>query len=99
MNHQHPRMTAQSHIERILLGQTLGHYRIASLIGRGGMGLVFKATDTHLKREVAIKVLAEESLGQKGLLQRFVQEARLAAKLNHPNVVTIHEVNRQGQLV
>ena len=89
--------SANEPLEARLDGKKLGHYRIESLIGRGGTGVVFRARDTHLGRRVAIKVLEENSSRQQEMFQRFVQEARLAAQLSHPNVVTIHEVNQDGQ--
>jgi len=71
-------------------GQTLLHYRITEAIGKGGMGEVWKAVDTSLGREVAIKVLSAAWVGDRERLQRFEREARLLASLNHPNVATVH---------
>lgn len=73
-------------------GNTLGHYRIEALIGEGGMGVVYRAFDTKLERRVAIKVLRSEALGDPERKRRFVQEARAASALNHPNIVTIHDI-------
>ena len=70
-----------------MIDQTLGHYRIQSKIGEGGMGVVYKAYDTHLDRPVAIKVLASEATSDPDRKRRFVQEARTASALNHPNIV------------
>ena len=78
-----------------LIGQTLGKYRILEEIGRGGMGVVFKAHDTVLDRLVAIKVLAPHLTWDQEFVQRFLQEARAAARLKHPHIVTIYDV---GQL-
>ncbi len=73
-------------------GQTLGHYRIESKLGEGGMGVVYKARDTHLDRPVAIKVLRQEAVANPERKRRFVQEAKAASALNHPNIVTVHDI-------
>jgi serine/threonine protein kinase len=73
-------------------GQQLGHYRIDGEIGKGGMGAVYRATDTRLDREVAIKVLPAEVTADVERRQRFRQEALLAAAFNHPNIATVHDV-------
>jgi serine/threonine protein kinase/tetratricopeptide (TPR) repeat protein len=75
-----------------LIGQRLAHYRITSAIGKGGMGQVYRATDTKLHRDVALKVLPPEMAASRELIERFQREARAVAALNHPNVVTIHSV-------
>src|SRR5881409_3410563 len=70
----------------------LGPYRVTGRIGEGGMGAVYRATDTRLGRNVAIKVLTAVTLSDKERLQRFEQEARATGMLNHPNLLTIFDV-------
>jgi eukaryotic-like serine/threonine-protein kinase len=80
-------------------GQTLTHYEIISALGKGGMGEVYLAQDTRLKREVAIKVLPDSVRRDPERLKRFRREAEAAAKLNHPNIATIHSIEEdQGEL-
>lgn len=79
-----------------MMGTTLGHYRIVELIGKGGMGEVYLADDTRLQRRVALKVLARELASDPDRRERFDREARAAAALNHPNIVTIHSVEEAG---
>ena len=71
-------------------GTKLGHYEIGALLGKGGMGEVWRARDTKLGREVAIKTLPEEFAKDADRLSRFEREARLLASLNHPNIAAIH---------
>ncbi|MEP7306124.1 MAG: protein kinase [Acidobacteriota bacterium] len=75
-----------------MISTTFGHYRLDEQIGRGGMGEVFRAFDTRLNRPVAVKVMRDAHGGQGVAVQRFLREARAASALNHPNIVTIHEV-------
>jgi serine/threonine protein kinase/Tol biopolymer transport system component len=75
-----------------VIGNLLGHYRILELLGKGGMGEVYLAEDTHLGRRVAVKVLSRELAFDADRRERFEREARAAAALNHPNIVTIHSV-------
>ena len=77
-------------------GSRLGPYEVLALIGAGGMGEVYRARDGRLGREVAIKVLPETVAADPERLQRFEQEARSASALNHPNIVTIHDVGQTG---
>jgi len=70
-------------------GNRLAHYEIVALLGEGGMGTVYRATDTRLDREVAIKVLPAELTADVERRQRFRQEALLAAAFNHPNIATV----------
>lgn len=78
-----------------MIGETLGHYRIESKLGEGGMGAVSKAHDTHLDRPVAIKVLIPDKVADPARKQRFVQEAKAASALNHPNIVTVHDISAE----
>ena len=71
-------------------GTRLGPYEIVSALGAGGMGEVYKATDTKLKRQVAIKVLPESVAADAERLARFQREAEVLASLNHPNIAAIH---------
>lgn len=78
-----------------MVGQTLGHYRVLEQIGAGGMGLVFKAHDERLDRDVAIKVLPPGALTDERARQRFRNEALALSKLNHPNIETVHDFDTQ----
>lgn len=81
-----------------MIGQTLEHFRLVERIGAGGMGVVYKAHDERLDRDVAIKVLPAESFQDPVYRARLLREARTASKLNHPNICTIHEVGEaEGQ--
>ena len=71
-------------------GTKLGHYEISALLGKGGMGEVWRARDTKLGREVAIKTLPEEFATDRNRLARFEREVTLLASLNHPNIAAIH---------
>ncbi len=73
-------------------GQTLLHYRILDKIGEGGMGAVYKAQDTHLDRCVAVKVLPHDRMADPDRRRRFIQEAKAASSLNHPNIVVVHDI-------
>jgi serine/threonine protein kinase/tetratricopeptide (TPR) repeat protein len=77
-----------------LSGQMLGHYRLTGKIGSGGMGIVYAASDTHLDRSVAVKVLPAGAVADPERRQRFVQEAKSASALNHPNIIHIYDIDR-----
>ena len=79
-----------------MIDQTLLHYRIIEKIGEGGMGVVFKAVDTHLDRPVAIKILPPDKVADPERKQRFIQEAKAASALRHPNIVVIHDIAFDG---
>lgn len=80
-----------------MIGQTLGHYRILEKIGAGGMGVVYRAYDERLRRNVALKVLPDAIASHGERRARILAEARGAAALNHPGITTIYEVGEQGE--
>ena len=81
-----------------IVGSRMGHYRIISQLGAGGMGEVYLAQDTHLGRNVALKLLSLRLTWSREQVQRFKQEARAASTLNHPNIITILEVGQVDDL-
>jgi serine/threonine-protein kinase len=81
-----------------LVGKLIGHYRIESLIGVGGMGEVFLARDEQLGRKAALKLLPEHLTADEAQLSRFKTEARSASALNHPNILTVYEIGSEGNV-
>jgi serine/threonine protein kinase len=84
--------------DRAIVGKQIGHYQVLNRIGRGGMGEVFLAQDTRLGRKVALKLLRSDFTRNEERLRRFRQEAQAASSLNHPNILTIHEIGQEGSL-
>src|SRR5689334_12039823 len=83
---------------KIIPGSHLGRYEIRASLGAGGMGEVWVAYDPDLEREVAIKVLRDDAGGSSDRVRRFVQEAKAASALNHPNVAHVYEIGSQDDI-
>ena len=77
----------------MMVGQSISHYKLVSQLGEGGMGVVYKAEDTKLNRQVALKFLAQHLLDDEEAKERFLREAQAAAALHHPNICPVHEID------
>jgi Tol biopolymer transport system component len=84
--------------EAPVVGRQIGRYTVVALLGSGGMGEVYRATDTALGRDVALKILAPARVSDKNFRRRLEKEARAASSLNHPNIVTVYEIGRSGDV-
>src|SRR5262245_23674042 len=88
-------MPEPAHVPR----STIGHYRVTAKLGEGGMGAVYRATDTKLNRDVAIKILPEAFAADPERLARFAREAQVLASLNHPNIAAIYGIEEGAMIM
>ena len=79
-----------------MIGQNISHYTITAKLGEGGMGAVYRATDTRLGREVALKILPPQFVRDRQRMERFQREAEVLASLNHPHISIIHDLEESG---
>ncbi|HEX8399122.1 MAG TPA: protein kinase [Pyrinomonadaceae bacterium] len=80
------------------IGENLGHYKVQSVIGAGGMGEIYRARDTRLRRDVALKILPENLIQSDSAIERFMREAHAASALNHPNILTIFDIGEHDNI-
>src|SRR6202051_1728498 len=81
-----------------MVGQTILHYRVIEKLGAGGMGEIYKAEDTRLRRIVAVKALSPRLSAEPERRKRFFQEAQAASALNHPNIITLYDIVSEGDM-
>jgi len=78
-----------------MIGRSISHYKILEKLGEGGMGVVYKAEDTQLRRIVALKFLSSETVGNEDVKARLIREAQASASLDHPNICAVHGIHEE----